>query len=55
MGRPRKDTTATKKTKVVPELLFEDGYYWIVTGNKRLNVGRNQKYAEKYMAETFNK
>lgn len=37
--------------KVEPELVFEDGYYWIVAGTKRLNAGRNQRYAENMLAE----
>lgn len=48
MARKR---AAAKKEKVEPELLFEDGYYWIVSGTKRLNVGRNQRYAENLLAE----
>lgn len=44
-----------KAAKVEPELLFEDGYYWIVSKTKRLNVGRNQRYAEKMLAEVQGK
>ena len=43
----KKRTTA----KAEPELIFEDGYYWIVAGTKRLNAGRNQRYAENKLAE----
>jgi hypothetical protein len=50
MAGKRKQPT---KAKAVPELVFEDGYYWIIKGTTRLNVGRNLKYAEKYMAEEF--
>lgn len=50
---------ATKKTarrkpaakKVAPELVQEDGYWWIVSGTKRLNVGRNQRYAQRMLEE----
>ena len=45
----KKRTTA----KAEPELIFEDGYYWIVSGTKRLNAGRNQRYAEQLMATDF--
>ncbi len=41
--------TAAKKPaapKVPPVLEFEDGFYWIVSGNKRLNAGRSQRYAQ---------
>jgi hypothetical protein len=40
-----KRKTPASKAKVEPELLFEDGYYWIVAGTKRLNVGRSRRYA----------
>lgn len=49
MGRKR--TTPANPKKQPPELVFEDGYYWIVSGTKRLNAGRNQRYAEKLLAE----
>ena len=47
-------TTAKKKPrakKTEPELIFENGQYWIVQGTKRLDVGRNQRYAEKMLAD----
>jgi hypothetical protein len=50
MAGKRKQPT---KAKAVPELIFEDGYYWIVQGTKRLNVGRNQAYAERYLQNEF--
>ena len=37
--------------KQEPELVWEDGYYWIVAGTKRLNAGRNLRYAERMLAE----
>ena len=55
MGRPRKTTEEKKPAtkKVAPELVFEDGQWYVVSGTKRLDVGRNKQYAEKYMAENF--
>ena len=48
----RKRTAATKKAaKAEPQLVYEEGYWWIVSGTKRLNAGRNQRYAENMMAE----
>lgn len=43
---------AAKKTasKPAPELVFENGYWWIVSGSKRLNVGRSKRYAEQYLS-----
>ena len=47
-----KKPAARKKTvKVAPELVHEDGFWWIVSGTKRINAGRNQRYAENMMAE----
>jgi hypothetical protein len=44
---PAKKTAAKKPApKVPPVLEFEDGFYWIVSGNKRLNAGRSQRYAQ---------
>ena len=37
--------------KQEPELVWEDGYYWIVSGTKRLNAGRNLRYAQRMLAE----
>jgi len=50
----RKRTAPAKKApekKVAPELVQDEGYWWIVAGTKRLNVGRNQKYAQRLMDE----
>ena len=50
----RKRTAPAKKPaekKVAPELVQDEGYWWIVSGTKRLNVGRNQKYAQRLMDE----
>lgn len=56
MGRPRKTATAekttTKKT-TAPELVYDEGYWWIVKGTKRLNAGRSERYARNLMAETY--
>ena len=46
MARPRKKKEATE-----PTLVWEDGYWWIVTGSKRENVGRSRRYAEKLLAD----
>lgn len=42
---------APRQAKAEPELVFENGFWWIVSGTKRLNAGRNQRYAEKLLAE----
>ena len=49
----RKRTTPTKLAakKVPPELVHEQGFWWIVSGTKRVNVGRNQKYAQRLLDE----
>ena len=39
--------------KVEPELLFEDGYWWIVAGTKRINAGRSERYARDMMNQEF--
>jgi hypothetical protein len=48
-----KKTTAKRKKpeKVAPELIQEDGQWYIVSGNKRLDVGRNERYAQRILAE----
>ena len=54
MGRPRKDATPAKKPapkKVPPELVEENGQFYIVSGTKRLDVGRSKRYAEKMLAD----
>jgi hypothetical protein len=43
----RKRTVA----KVAPELIQEDGQWYVVSGNKRLDVGRNERYAQRMLAE----
>ena len=40
-----------KKAKAAPELVHEEGFWWIVTGAKRVNAGRNERYARNMMAE----
>lgn len=42
---------AKKKAKAEPTLVYEDGYYWIVEGKKKTNVGRSRQYAEKLLAD----
>jgi hypothetical protein len=50
MAGKRKAPAKTEK-KQQSELLFEDGYYWIVNGNKRLNVGRSHRYAQQMLTD----
>ena len=50
----RKRTAPAKKAaakKTEPELVFEEGYWWIVSGTTRLNAGRSKRYAERMLAE----
>jgi hypothetical protein len=51
MARKRSSPAKKKAAKAEPELVFEEGFWWIVSGTKRLNVGRNKKYAEQYMTD----
>ena len=44
-----KKPAAKKATVAKAELVFDQGYWWIVSGTKRLNVGRNERYARKYL------
>ena len=32
-----------------PVLVWDNGYWWIVTGTKKENVGRSRRYAEKLL------
>lgn len=41
--------TRTRRTN--PELVQEEGYWWIVQGTKRINAGRNRRYAEQLLAQ----
>ena len=50
MAEKKKPANGRRK-KTAPELLFEDGYYWMVSGTKRVNLGRNERYAQRQMAE----
>ena len=40
-----------KAAKTEPELVYEEGFWWIVSGTKRLNAGRNKRYAENMLAD----
>ncbi len=51
MAGKRKGSAQSKREKVKPELVHEDGYWWIISGTKRLNVGRNEKYAQRLLDE----
>ena len=48
----KKKTAAKSAPKQAPELLFEEGYWWIVSGTKRLNAGRSERYARAMLAGT---
>ena len=50
-GNGRRKRTAAK---VAPELIQEDGQWYIVSGNKRVDVGRNERYARSMLAEFSN-
>jgi hypothetical protein len=41
----KRKAPAKKQAKAEPELVFEEGYWWIVSGTKRVNVGRSERYA----------
>lgn len=47
---PAKKKTAAK-AKAVPELVYDEGYWWIVKGTTRVNVGRSERYAQQQLAE----
>jgi len=49
MAGKRKAPAKAKTTK--PELVFDEGHYWIVQGTKRLDVGRSKRFAEKMLAD----
>jgi hypothetical protein len=52
MAGTRKKTTAAKKPaapKVAPVLEEQDGQWYIVSGTKRLDVGRNKRRAQQYL------
>jgi hypothetical protein len=52
-GKRKAPAKKAAAKKVAPELVHEDGFWWIVSGTKRLNAGRNQRYAEQLMATDF--
>lgn len=39
------------KKKKKPFLVWDEGYWWIVDGTKKENVGRSRRYAEKLLAD----
>lgn len=45
-----KRKTPAKTKKAAPELRFEEGFWWIVQGTKRINAGRSERYARDMMA-----
>jgi hypothetical protein len=50
MARKR-NTPAKKSTKAEATLEFEDGYWWIKDGRKKINAGRSERYAQSMLAE----
>ena len=42
---------AKKKEKEKPTLVIEEGQFYIRDGKKKIDVGRNRRYAEKLLAE----
>jgi hypothetical protein len=48
MAGKRKSPTAKK---VPPVLVHENGHWFIVSGNKRLDVGRNERFARRMLAD----
>jgi hypothetical protein len=51
MARKRSSPAKKKAAKAQPELVYEEGFWWIVSGTKRLNAGRSKRYAEDMLAE----
>jgi hypothetical protein len=49
----KQKTTHKKRTtaKTGPELIEDEGRFYIVSGTKRLDVGISRRYAEKMLAE----
>ena len=47
----KRKAPAKTKAKAEPELRFEDGYWYIIKGTTRLNVGRNERYAQQELAK----
>jgi hypothetical protein len=52
MGRKRAEPAKAKAAaKTAPELKYEEGYWYIIDGTKRVNVGRNERYATRMLEE----
>ena len=51
MATAKKKAPVKKQAKAEPELVYEEGYWWIVKGNVRVNAGRSERYARNLMAE----
>lgn len=49
--KPAAKKPAAKKPAAAPVLVFDEGYWWIVSGTVRVNVGRSERYAKKYFAD----
>ena len=50
-GKRKEPAKKPAPKKVPPELVEEFGHWYIVSGTKRLDVGRNKRYAEKMLAD----
>jgi len=46
----KRKAPAKKQAKAEPELVYEEGYWWIVKGTTRVNVGRSKRYADTLLA-----
>jgi hypothetical protein len=44
--KPAAKKPAAKKPVAAPVLVFDEGYWWIVKGSTRVNVGRSERYAQ---------
>ncbi len=47
----KKDPVEAVATAKNADLEFEDGYWWIVSGTKKVNVGRSRRYAENMLEQ----
>ena len=47
----KRKAPAKKTAKAEPELVYEEGFWWIVSGTVRVNAGRSKRYAENMLAD----
>lgn len=50
-GKRKAPAKNGRRKKTSPELVWDEGYWWIVSGTVRTNVGRSRRYAEKMLSE----